>query len=194
AGGAGLTFAFAVDLGMTGRTARALAQSGGFSPNIWVTIATDGGITIVSPAAEMGQGVMTGMPIVVAEELDADWSKVKVVQAPSDRAYGNPGFGGLQLTGASRTTTGFFMLLRLAGAQARRVLLDAVAAEWKVPIAELSTEPGVVVHNTSGRRIGYGDVAKFAKVPVELPKVTEAELKKPRDFRLIGKNVPRIEM
>ena len=194
AGGAGLTFAFAIDLGVPGRTARAVAQSGGFSPNIWVTIATDGGITIVSPAAEMGQGVMTGMPIVVAEELDADWSKVKVVQAPSNRAYGNPGFGGLQLTGASRTTTGFFMPLRLAGAQARRVLLDAVAAEWKVPIAELSTEPSVVVHTSSGRRIGYGDVAKFAKVPAELPKVTEAELKKPRDFRLIGKNVPRIEM
>jgi len=193
AGGAGLTFAFAVDLPGRRRPHRALAQ-GAFSPNIWVTIAVDGTVTIVSPAAEMGQGSMTGMPIVVAEELDADWSKVKVVQAPSNRAYGNPGFGGLQITGASRTTSGFFMPLRLAGAQARRVLLDAVAAEWNVPVAELSTEPGFVVQRSSGRRIGYGDVAKFAKPPAELPKVTEADLKKPGEFRLIGKNLPRVDM
>jgi len=115
AGSAGLTFAFAIDLRLKG--ARALAQQASIRPNVWVTIATDGTITIVSPAAEMGQGSMTGMPIVVAEELDADWSKVKVVQAPLNRAYGNPGFGGLQLTGASRTTPGFFMPLRLAGAR-----------------------------------------------------------------------------
>ena len=193
AGGAGLTLAFAVDL-RGGRGRRALAQGGGFSPNIWVTIAPDGTITIVSPSVEMGQGSMTGMPVVVAEELDADWRRVKVVQAPSNRAYGNPGFGGLQITGASRTTPGFFMPLRLAGAQARRVLLDAVAAEWSVPVAELSTEPSVVVHRSSGRRIGYGDVAKFAKAPATLPKIEAADLKKPTEFRLIGKNLPRVEL
>jgi len=194
AGSAGLGFAFALDLGPGGKVTRALAQAAPLKPNVWVTIATDGTITIVSPAAEMGQGVMTGMPIVIAEELDADWSKVKVVQAPSNRAYGNPGFGGLQVTGASRTTPGYFMPLRLAGAQARRVLLDAVAAEWKVPVAELRTEPSTVVHARSGRKIGYGEIAKFAKVPAELPKVTPADLKKPGEFRLIGKNVPRVEM
>src|SRR5687768_18115412 len=96
---AGLTFTFAIG----GRLARALAQAGGFSPNIWVTIAGDGTITIVAPAIEMGQGAMTGMPLLVAEELDAEWGKVKVVHSPLGRAYGNPGFGGAQITGASRS-------------------------------------------------------------------------------------------
>lgn len=190
--GAGLTFAFTVD-GL-GRGRRAHAQTKTLAPNVWVTIATDGTITIVSPAVEMGQGVMTGMPILVAEELDADWAKVKVIQAPVDRAYGNPGLGGLQLTGSSRTTSGYFMPLRLAGAQARRVLLDAVAAEWKVPVAELSTAPSVVVHKASGRRVGYGEIVQFATLPAELPKVTAADLKKTGEFRLIGKNLPRVDL
>jgi len=137
---------------------------------------------------------MTGMPVVVAEELDADWTKVKVVPPPSNPVYGNPGFGGAQIIAASRTTRSFFMPLRLAGAQARRVLLDAVAAEWNVPVTELSTEPSVVVHQRSGRRISYGDIAKFAKVPAELPKMTPADLKKPAQFRLIGKSLPRVEL
>src|SRR5207247_3208419 len=134
------------------------------------------------------------MPVVVAEELDADWTKVKVVPPPSNPVYGNPGFGGAQIIAASRTTRSFFMPLRLAGAQARRVLLDAVAAEWNVPVSELSTEPSVVVHQRSGRRISYGDIAKFAKVPVELPKVTPADLNKPAQFRLIGTRLPRLEL
>ena len=191
---AGLTFAFAFDLGRIGRVARASAQAAGLSPNIWVTINPDDTITIVSAAVEMGQGSMTGMPVVVAEELDADWTKVKVVPPPSNPVYGNPGFGGAQIIAASRTTRSFFMPLRLAGAQARRVLLDAVAAEWNVPVSELSTEPSVVVHQRSGRRISYGDIAKFAKVPAELPKMTPADLKKPAQFRLIGKSLPRIEL
>jgi isoquinoline 1-oxidoreductase subunit beta len=192
AGSAGLTLGFAIDFRRKG--ARALAQQTSISPNVWLTIATDGTITIVSPAAEMGQGSMTGMPIVVAEELDADWAKVKVVQAPLNRAYGNPGFGGLQVTGASRTTPGFFMPLRVAGAQARRVLLDAVAKQWNVPVSELTTEPSVVVHAQSNRRIGYGDVARFAQVPAELPKITPADLKPTNRFRLIGQNLPRVEL
>ncbi|PYN96656.1 MAG: hypothetical protein DMD91_20600 [Candidatus Rokuibacteriota bacterium] len=191
---AGLTFAFAIDLGRAGRVVRAGAQSAGLSPNVWVTINPDDTVTIVSAAVEMGQGSMTGMPVVVAEELDADWSKVKVVPPPSNPVYGNPGFGGAQIIAASRTTRSFFMPLRLAGAQARRVLLDAVAAEWNVPVSELTTEPSVVVHQRSGRRISYGDVAKFAKVPAELPKMTPADLKRPSEFRLIGKSLPRVEL
>ena len=193
AGSAGLTLAFTVDLGLVGKLARAVAQQA-LEPNIWVSIATDGTVTIVSPAAEMGQGISTSMPLLVAEELDADWSKVKIVQPPSDRRYGNPGFGGVQVTGASRSTPGYFMTLRTAGAQARRVLLNAVAEEWKVPVTELDTEPGVVVHAESSRRISYGDVAKFAKVPAELPTITPADLKKPDRFRLIGTRLPRVDM
>jgi isoquinoline 1-oxidoreductase beta subunit len=191
AGSAGLTLAFAVDL-RAPRGAR--AQGGPLKANVWVTIDPDGTVTIVSPAAEMGQGSLTGMPVIVAEELDADWAKVKILAAPMNRAFGNPGFGGLQVTGASRSTPGFWMPLRLAGAQARRVLLDAVAAEWKVPLEELTTEPHVVVHAKSGRRIAYGDVAKFAKAPAELPKVTPADLKKTEQFRLIGKSLPRVDI
>ena len=187
---AALTFSFT----LSGRLARALAQAGDFSPNIWVTIAADGTITIVAPAIEMGQGAMTGMPLLIAEELDADWSKVKVVHSPLGRAYGNPGFGGAQITGASRSTPGYFMPLRIAGAQARRVLLDAVAERWGVPVSELTTGPSVVVHAKSRRHISYGDIAQFAKAPAELPKITAADLKKTRDFRLIGTAVARVEM
>ncbi len=187
---AGLTFSFT----LTGRLATALAQAGGFAPNIWVTIAPDNTITIVAPAVEMGQGAMTGMPLLVAEELDADWSKVKINHSPQGRGYGNPGFGGAQVTGASRSTPGYFMPLRLAGAQARRVLLDAVAERWRVPVSELTTEPSVVVHAPSGRRMTYGEVATFAKAPATLPTITPAQLKKPSEFRLIGKNVPRVEL
>jgi len=95
---AGLTFTFTLG----GRWAKALAQGGTFSPNIWVTIATDGTITIVAPAVEMGQGAYTGMPVVIAEELDADWSRVRINHSPLGAGYGNPGFGGAQITGATR--------------------------------------------------------------------------------------------
>jgi len=190
---AGLTFAFALDIGFTGRRTRAHAQ-GPLKINVWVTIAPDGTITIVSPAVEMGQGGMTAMPVLVAEELDADWSKVKIVSAPGNRAYGNPGFGGAQITAASRSSHFFYMPLRLAGAQARRVLLDAVAARWNVPVAELTTEPSMVVHRATGRRISYGEITAFATVPAELPTVTAADLKPLSSFRLIGTNLGRVDI
>jgi isoquinoline 1-oxidoreductase subunit beta len=117
------------------------------------------------PSAEMGQGVMTSLPLILAEELDADWSKVKAEFAPANpKVYGNPQevFKGAQITAASVSVPGYFTPLRVAGAQARRVLIDSVANEWKVPASELSTDKGFVVHAKSGRRISYGDVAKFA--------------------------------
>jgi len=90
---------------------------------------------------------------------------------------------------------GYFTPLRIAGAQARRVLLDAVAAEWKVPVTELSTDKDVVVHAKSKRRIPYGDVVKFAKVPDEPPKIAEADLKKKSQFKLIGrKDIGRVDV
>jgi isoquinoline 1-oxidoreductase beta subunit len=166
--------------------------------NAWVTIGTDNTVTILCPAAEMGQGVMTSLPLMLAEELDADWSKVKVEFAPANpKTFGNPHelFKGAQITAASVSVPGYFMPLRIAGAQARKVLIDAVAAEWKVPAAELSTDKGFVVHRKSKRRMSYGDVAKFAKVPAEPPKIAEADLKKPSQFKLIGKkNIGRIDV
>jgi isoquinoline 1-oxidoreductase subunit beta len=167
-----------------------------YSPSVWLTIATDGTITIVSPAAEMGQGSFTSLPIIVAEELDADWAKVKPVFPTDwdDKKFGNPGYNQAFQTSASASVTGYFTALRMAGGQARRVLLDAVAAKWSVPVGELATEPSIVVHKTSGRRIGYGEIAAFASAPAELPKITAADLKPKANFRLIGKDIARVDV
>ncbi len=166
------------------------------SPNAWLTIAPDGVITIVSPAAEMGQGTFTTVPVFIAEELDADWSKVKPIfpQVWDDKKYGNPEYNFTFQTSASASVRGYFKPSRLAGAQARRVLIDAVAAKWNVPAAELSTEPSVVVHKASGKRISYGEIASFARAPAELPKVEEKDLKDTASFRLIGKDIARVEV
>src|SRR5437588_12664693 len=166
-----------------------------FGPNAWLNIATDGTITIASPAAEMGQGSFTTLPASLAEELDADWSKVKPILPPvwDEKTYGNPDNNAFQ-TSASNSVHGYLHALRVAGAQARRVLLDAVAARWNVPVAELSTEPSMVVHKASNRRIGYGEIAAFAKAPAEMPKIEDKDLKSAANFRLIGKDVPRIEV
>jgi isoquinoline 1-oxidoreductase beta subunit len=166
------------------------------SPNAWLTIMPDGTISIVSPAAEMGQGTFTTLPVIIAEELDADWSKVKPILPPAweEKKHGNPEYGMNFQTSASASVHGYFKPLRIAGAQARRVLLDAVAARWNVPVAELSTEPSVVVHKASSRRISYGEVAAFARAPTELPKIEDKELKDPASFRYIGKHVPRVEV
>ena len=141
---------------------------------------------------------MTSLPLILAEELDADWSKVKTEFAPANpKIYGNPHelFKGAQITAASVSVPGYFMPLRVAGAQARRVLIESVADEWKVPVSELSTDKGFVVHAQSGRRISYGDVAKFASVPAELPNITAADLKKPAQFKLIGrKDIGRVDV
>jgi len=196
-GSAGLTFAFAIG-GKPGTLeflGDADAQAA-YSPTVWVTIGTDGTITIVSPAAEMGQGTMTTLPAIIADELDADWSKVRAV-LPSEweeKKYGNPSYNGAFQTSASASIQGYFKPLRIAGAQARRVLLDTVAARWNVPVAELTTEPSVVVHRASGRRMTYGEVAAFAKSPAVLPQVTDQDLKSPASFRYIGHDVPRVEL
>ena len=167
-----------------------------FAPTVWMTIATDGTITIVSPAAELGQGSFTTLPVILAEELDADWSKVKPIWPPvwDEKKYGHPDYNMTFHTTASASLHGYFKPLRIAGAQARRVLLDAVAAKWNVPVGELTTEPSVVVHKASGRRIGYGEIAAFAQAPAELPKIGDKDLKDPKSFRYIGKHVPRVEV
>ena len=181
-----------IDEGLAGA---ALAEAP-LSPNVWVTIATDGTITVVSPAAEMGQGTFTTLPAVFAEELDADWAKVKPVFPPewTEKKYGNPGSNYVFQTSASFATRGYFKSMRLAGAQARRVLIDAVAVKWGVPAAELSTEPSVVVHKVSNRRVSYGEIAAFAKAPAELPKIEDKDLKPAASFRFIGKDVARVEV
>lgn len=163
--------------------------------NPWVSISTDGTVAIMSPASEMGQGSLTSLPLILAEELDADWSRVRIVPAPPiEKIYGNPGFNGLMYTAGSFSVNGYFTPLRKFGAQVRLVLLDNAARRWNVPVSELATEPGVVVHAASGRRLGYGEIAAFMDVPAVAPEITPEQLKKTSQFRLIGKDVPRVEV
>jgi len=200
-GAAGLTFGVllpgcAATTAMEPRGAALAATAGNapaFSP--WVSIATDGTIFIQSPSVEMGQGSLTALPLILAEELDADWSKVRVVPAPpDDKLYGNPGFGGTMYTAGSNAVRAYFTPLRTFGAQVRRVLLENAARRWGVPVAELTTEPSVVVHAKSGRRLSYGEIAAFAEIPTKAPEIKPEELKKPSEFRLIGKDVMRVEL
>src|ERR1700722_13100329 len=194
--GVGLTLALTLAAAPRALIEEAFAAVEPFDPAVWVKIAVDGTITIVSPAAELGQGSFTTLPLIVAEELDADWSKVTPIQPPAwdEKKYGHPDYGGTFQTSASASVHGYFKPLRIAGAQARRVLLDAVAAKWGVPVGELSTEPSVVVHKASGRRIGYGEIAQFAIPPAELPKIEDKDLKDPASFRYIGKDIARVEL
>ncbi len=193
-GAAGLSFAIALD-GTNVATVLAKQRTGeALSP--WISIGTDGTITIMSAAVEMGQGTMTSLPLIIAEELDADWSKVKIMPAPVIEAiYGNPGFFLTRMyTSSQNAVSSYYQPLRLVGAQVRRVLLDNAANRLGVPVAELTTEPSMVVHATSGRRLSYGEIASFAEIPAQAPTIGPDELKKPSDFRLIGKDVMRVEL
>src|SRR5499426_4355811 len=182
---------FETSLGRRTEAAVLAAEGAGQTMSPWISITPDGTITIMSAATEMGQGSMTSLPLIVAEELDADWSRVRIVPAPPIAAiYGNPGFGGAMMyTAASNAVTSYFRPLRTFGAQVRRVLLDNAARHWGVPVDELTTEPSVVVHAKSGRRLSYGEIAAFAEIPAEPPEIKPEALKKRSQFRLIGKDV-----
>ncbi len=171
-GAAGLTFAVALGANRRAAGAALAGERGGKALSPWVSIATDGTITIMSPATEMGQGSMTSLPLIVAEELDADWSKVRVVPAPPiDAIYGNPGFQGMMYTAGSNAVTSYYRPLRVFGAQVRRVLMENAGKKLGVPLEELSTEPSAVVHVKSGRKLSYGEIAAFAEVPDKAPEV-----------------------
>src|SRR5215207_11369788 len=193
-GAAGLTFAFVTGVG-TSDAATLSYEKVGKAISPWVSIAPDGTVTIMSAATEMGQGSMTSLPLIIAEELDADWSKVRIVPAPPIEAiYGNPGFGGMMYTAGSNAVTAYFRPLRNFGAQVRRVLLDNAAKKLGVPVDELTTEPSVVVHAKSGRRLTYGEIAAFAEIPAQAPEIKPDQLKRPSQFRLIGKDVVRVDV
>lgn len=189
AGGVGVAVAFG------SLPIAALAAAGALKPNAWVIIGGDDTVTIMAPAAELGQGIMTALPVIVAEEMDADWHRVRVLQSPGDpKTYGNPGLGGMMSTLGSRAVTGYYDELRLIGAQTRKVLIACAAAAWKLPASELSTEPGWVVHKASARKISFGALARKAKLPQPLPLASKEELKPTSAFRLIGKDLPRVEL
>ena len=150
-------------------------------PLVFVAIGEDGIVTIVCHRSEMGQGVRTSLPMIIADELDADWSRVRVVQAPGDeKRYGN------QDTDGSRSTRHFFTPLRRCGAAARQMLEAAAAAHWGIPAGEVEAKNHEVVHGATGRRLGYGELAKAA-AGMPLPKGDAVRLKDASRFRYIGK-------
>src|SRR3989475_13036318 len=201
-GAAGFTFTVLVDgcaaLRTEERGGAALGTApadGSLKVNAWASLSTDGTIYIANPAVEMGQGSQTAIPLIIAEEMDADWSRVVIVPAaPDDKVYGNPGFRGLMYTAGSATVTGYWDVARTFGAQVRRVMMENAARKWDVPLAELSTEPSAVVHAKTGRRMSYGEIAAFARIPATAPAIKPEELKKPEQYRLIGKDVMRVEL
>ena len=194
AGIGGLTFCMAA--GVDGLRLVGGAQAQATAPkslNPWVRILPDGTTLIYSAGAEMGQGSLTSLAAIVAEEMDADWSKVTVEFAPSVveiYGYGNAGQKSMAITG-SRAVQRYYADLRIAGAQVRRVLIGAAAQRWNVDAATLKTELHAVVDPASGRRLTYGEIASFATLPAELPKIEPGDLKQKSDFRLIGKSQPR---
>jgi len=190
-----------------------------FALNAWVKIVPDGSVVVAVPHQEMGQGIHTGLATLLAEELDADWSRVRVEEAPLDKIYGNyvmlgdglpvgpedsgilattlrwVGFKvgeglGLLATGGSTSMRNAWEPMRLAGASARELLLATAAKKWRVPAAECATQTGFVLHVASGRRFGYGELASEA---AQLPPPAAPRLKEAKDYRLIGKPLPRLD-
>jgi isoquinoline 1-oxidoreductase subunit beta len=165
------------------------AAAGTFAPNAFVRIGTDSAVTVVIKHLEMGQGVSTGLPTLVAEELDADWNQIHFEHAPADASrYNNLLWGKAQGTGGSTAIANSYEQLRMAGSAARAMLVAAAAQQWKVPPAEIGISEGVVSHKASGRTASFGELAAAA---AKLPVPTDLKLKDPKDFKLIGKRIPR---
>jgi isoquinoline 1-oxidoreductase beta subunit len=161
----------------------------------FVHIAPDSTITVLSKHLEAGQGVWTGLPAIVAEELDASWSQMRVASAPAEvPTYGNLAFdpkGRMQGTGGSTSVANSWLQLRRAGATARAMLVQAAAAKWGVPAAEVSVSEGVVSHASSQRKASFGELASDA---ARLAVPTAVTLKDPARFTLIGKgHLPRLD-
>ncbi len=160
--------------------------SEGFAPNAFIRISPEGVVTLGAKQMEVGQGVKTALPMVLAEELDADWKDVVVEQADLDEAYGN------QFSGASSSTLKNYEALRVLGATARTVLVQAAASVWGVPAHECHAALSVVHHRASGRSLRYGELAaRAAALPV--PAGRSVKLKAPRDFTLIGTRVGGVD-
>jgi isoquinoline 1-oxidoreductase beta subunit len=163
-----------------------------FTPNAFVRIAPDNSVTVISKHLEMGQGIHTGLATLVAEELDADWSQIRVEAAPADvTRYNNLMWGQLQGTGNSSSIANAAGQMRQAGAIARAMLVQAAAAEWNVPAGEILVTKGIVSHEPTRRRSGFGALtAKAATMtaPWTVP------LKQPASFALIGTDVPRVDI
>ncbi|MGY0642988.1 MAG: molybdopterin cofactor-binding domain-containing protein [Paraglaciecola chathamensis] len=155
--------------------------------NLFVSIDNNGTVNIVCHRSEMGQGVRTGIPQIVAEELCADWTKVNVVQGLGDEAYGS------QNTDGSRSIRRFYTTMREMGATARTMLEQAAAQKWNVPVSDVFADNGMIVHKPSGKTLGFGELAKAASAQ-HVPQVKTLTFKSPKDFKLIGKPVTSVDL
>jgi isoquinoline 1-oxidoreductase beta subunit len=172
-------------------TGESVSAAGSFEPNIWIRIDADDTVRIMLTMLEMGQGVMTSMPMLVAEELDFDWTRIKTEWAGADPKYGNPNFGGQQLTAGSNSVRGMWKVLREAGATARAMLITAAAQTWGVAENTCTTDKGEVIHHATGRRLKYGalvDNAAALPVPAGVP------LKDPKNFKVLGSSLARLDV
>jgi isoquinoline 1-oxidoreductase beta subunit len=189
---AALTIGFA----WTGTTRRAAALAappiGSFAPNAFLRVGADNSVTVIAKHVEMGQGAYTGIATILAEELDADWTLVRVESAPADaKRYANLAFGTLQGTGGSSAMANSWNQLRDAGGKARAMLITAAAAEWKVPEAELTVDKGIIYHAGSKRQATFGSLVGRASA---LPVPDKVTLKAPADFKLIGHRTARVDV
>lgn len=183
--GGGLLVASALDTdeAMASSTA-ALAPVADFAPNVFVSIAPSGGVTLVAPNSEMGQGIKTSLPMIIAEELDVAWEQVTVVQGDLNPAYGR------QFSVGSGSTVANYMAMRRAGAAARAALVEAAAQEWKVPASECTTTAGMVMHAASNKKASYGSLATKA---AQLQPPVNLTLKDPSTFTLLGTRIPGVD-
>jgi len=180
--------------GTTRRAAAVAAPStaASFAPNAFLRIGADNSVTVIAKHVEMGQGAYTGIATIVAEELDADWSSVRVESAPADATrYANFVFGKLQGTGGSSAMANSWMQLREAGARARAMLVSAAARQWHVSVAELSVSNGIVYHPASKQQAPFGSLVRAAAL---MPVPDQVTLKDPKHFKLIGRQLPRVDV
>lgn len=189
--GVGLTLAFYLPVGGAARMKAGQGTDKPFAPNAFIRIAPDDTVTVIVKHLEMGQGVNTGLPTLVAEELDVPWEKIRVESAPADaKLYNNLLWGPMQGTGGSTAMANSFEQLRRAGATARAMLIAAAADNWKVDTNTLVTLDGMVLHRPSGRKASYGQLAEKAAT---MPQPAEVALKSPQDFKYIGKQFKRTD-
>jgi isoquinoline 1-oxidoreductase subunit beta len=180
--GGGFALAFYVD----GKGVALADTVGGFAPNAYVHIAKDNTITIYAKNPEIGQGVKTSLPMIVAEELDADWATVKVQQSAISAVYGQ------QMAGGSRSVPSNWDTLRKAGATARAMLVAAAAKKWKVPATELTTEKSAVAHAASSKRATYGELADLAAT-IKVPAESDITLKTRDQYKLLGQRITGVD-
>ncbi len=194
--GAGLTLGIAMpdalaQMAGPGQGGGSAAAAGTFEPNAFVRIGTDNTVTVIVKHLEMGQGTFTGLPTLVAEELDADWGQIRAEGAPADASrYNNLFMGAVQGTGGSTAMANSYEQMRKAGAAARAMLVAAAAERWKVPPDSITVTRGAVMHPPSNRRTNFGQLAASA---AKMPVPQEVKLKDPKDFALIGRRTPRTD-